>query len=167
MSICTKNGYISWSITSYLIVGCGPFLVNFGGTTVWRRGGKYSYTQKQRFSRVRAYVTSTLQLNLNWKLARITIIIVCVFDCIFSDINTHTYKIHTKLVKSSVFPYIVISIHLYLRGHIDSRAENSHEEHKHICVHVHEFSEAFIANHRRYMYTSEGVLKTILVLLWK
>ena len=63
--------------------------------------------------------------------------------------------IYTKLVKSSVFPYILISTHLYLLVRGDSRAENSHGKHKHINVHMYEFSGAFIPIHRRYAYASD------------
>jgi len=44
---------------------------------------------------------------------------------------TYMEDICTKLVKSSVFPYILISTHLYLLGRDDSRAENSHGKHEH------------------------------------
>ena len=50
------------------------------------------------------------------------------------------------------FPCIVISVHLlYLLGRDDSRAENSHEEHEGIHVHVCEISGAFRARRRRYV----------------
>jgi len=63
--------------------------------------------------------------------------------------------IYTKLVKSSVFPYILISSHLYLLGHNDSRAENSHGKHKHVYVLMYEFSGALVSRHRRYAYASD------------
>ena len=63
--------------------------------------------------------------------------------------------IYTKLVKSSVFPYILISTHLYLLCRDDSRAEISREEHEHIYVHVYKFSGVFIAGHGRYAYASD------------
>ena len=54
---------------------------------------------------------------------------------------------------TSVFsPGIVISVHLlYLLGRDDSRAENSHEEHEGIHVHVCEILGAFRARRRRYV----------------
>ena len=63
--------------------------------------------------------------------------------------------IYTKLVKSSVSPYILISTHLYLLIRDDSRAEISQEEHGHIYVHVYKFSGAFIPIHRRYENASD------------
>ena len=57
--------------------------------------------------------------------------------------------------KSSVFPYILISTHLYLIGHEGSRAENSHGEHKHIYVYMYEFEGVFIARQGRYAYASD------------
>ena len=63
--------------------------------------------------------------------------------------------IYTKLVKNSVFPYILISSHLYLLGHNDSRAENSHGKHKHVYVLMYEFSGALVSRHRRYAYASD------------
>ena len=63
--------------------------------------------------------------------------------------------IYTKLVKSSVFPYILISTHLYLLVRDDSRAEISREEQEHAYVLVYEFSGAFMAWHGRYAYASD------------
>jgi len=63
--------------------------------------------------------------------------------------------IYTKLVKSSVFPYILISTHLYLLGRDESRAVNSYGNQIHIYVHMYEFSGAFIPILRRYAYGSD------------
>ena len=106
------------------------------------------------FRALNACVTSASRWNSNWKSTRVTIVVtVCVFDCIFSDIHahTHTEDVRTKRVKSSVFPYVVLSLYIcwYLRGRVDSRAANSHEEQKHICVHVHEFFKACTERQRR------------------
>ena len=50
------------------------------------------------------------------------------------------------------FPCFFISVHLlYLLGRDDSRAENSHEEHEGIHVHVCEILGAFRARRRRYV----------------
>ena len=63
--------------------------------------------------------------------------------------------IYTKLVKSSVFPYILLSTHLYLLCRDDSRAEILRKEHGHMYVQVYKFSGVFIPIHRRYAYASD------------
>ena len=79
--------------------------------------------------------------------------------CLCSHFQRYSYTcmedIYTKLVKSSVSPYILISTHLYLLIRDDSRAEISQEEHGHIYVHVYKFSGAFIPIHRRYENASD------------
>ena len=59
------------------------------------------------------------------------------------------------LEKKAVSPCVVLSVHLYLPGRFDSRAENSHEECEHVYLHVYEFLEAFRARRGRYVRTSD------------
>jgi len=66
--------------------------------------------------------------------------------------------IYAKLVKSSAFPYILISTHLYLLVSDESRAKNSYGNQKHIYVHVYKRSGAFTPRHRRYAYASDHKL---------
>jgi len=156
MSICTRNEYISWSIASYLIGGCRPFLRNFGGLVEggWRRGGKY--TQKTAFfesSRIRNfYITMELELKIGTCNNHNRLYLRSHFQRYSC---TYIEDRYTKLVKNSVFPYILISSHLYLLGHNDSRTENSHGKHKHVYVLMYEFSGALVSRHRRYAYASD------------
>ena len=79
--------------------------------------------------------------------------------CLCSHFQRYSYRcmedIYTKLVKSSVCRYILISTHLYLLVRDDSRAEISREEHGHIYVRAYKFSGAFVPMHRRYAYASD------------
>ena len=136
--------------------GCRPFLCNFVGE--WKAQLKERWEIHRKRGKIECsciryfFITMVLEpkIGTHNNLNRL---------CLCSHFQRYSYRcmedIYTKLVKSSVCPYILISKHLYLLVRDDSRAEISREEHGHIYVRAYKFSGAFVPMHRRYAYASD------------
>ena len=156
MSICTKNGCISWSTRSSSMGGCRPFLCNFVGEWKAQLKERWKIHKKTAFfecSRMcNFFITMLLERKIGIYTNHNRLYLWSHFQ---RYSHTCIEDIYTNLVKSSVSPYILISTHLYLLCRDDSRAEISREEHGHIYVRVYKISGAFIPRHRRYAYASD------------
>ena len=136
--------------------GCRPFLCNFVGECKAQLRERWKIHKKTAFldySRIcNFFITMVLERKIGIYTNRNSFYLWSHFQ---RYPRTFIEDIYTKLMKSSVSPYILISTHLYLLSHDGSRAEISREEHGHIYVHAYKFSGAFITWHGRYAYASD------------